>query len=669
MRRSRTPIVDSTDPTPFVFPRGYEEGFVRPGFVAERVASFVLQCAASQAISSGLPGYLCGRIATGRGIGLLASSSSSSSSPRRMFVRTCLLQSSSQIGGGGSGGGGGDVIVQPEEMISPATSRRSILHRGASLKCEEDGSVDWSCNDEENDAQHSADSPPANTFVCRIGGGGHVSELKPPSSSSSMSSTMALEWAALHGYLLIQVFEERPVGESQFRALHQQQQLHYPERYQNVVVGQCLLRVCDLFAASTTPHTVEDSELCRRLSDSTRTYEDERSGEILPPAQEFLLRAWLPLSSQMQATKQTAKHTSSSSSFLVGSDGRNLKDTRSFVRPLSRALSPQAAARRAAAIAAAAAAAATAPAVLVEISLVLPPGVVVGEDLLRFHERTSYNYNNNDDDDDKDDNDDDDKKMKKTMAKTRKDALGYSYGAHISRSSSPGTTRTFSISSRNGPTPMSTSGKGGQAAAAATSAASSVAPKAAHKAPSVVSASSLSYSRFVGSSPFSSKPSSIPPPQLEKPRARTTRAAPVPKTTLSSPPLSTSFPVVAGVNQTSSSPGELLKFVDDLKGLVKGMEKQVGRLKVDVNRSSNSGSSISSRNGGASQINRHKNASSSPTSKKQLSTLISQAAGDILRRDADMSVLGGGPGTLEALQLRCDSLNGLNDELDELLSL
>lgn len=678
-RRSRTPIVDSADPTPLVFPRGYEEGFVRPGFVAERVASFVLQCAASQAISSGLPGYLCGRITTCRGIGsllppLLASSSlsssPSSSSPRRMFVRTCLLQSSSQIGGGGSGGGG-DVIVQPEEIISPATSRRSILHRGASIKCEEDGSVDWSCNDEENDGQYSAESPPVNTFVCRIGGGGLVSELKPSSSSSSMSSTMALEWAALHGYLLIQVFEERPVGESQFRAHHQHQKLHYPERYQNVVVGQCLLRVCDLFAASTTPHTVEESELCRRLSDSTRTYEDERSGEILPPAQEFLLRAWLPLSSQMQATKQTAKHTpSSSSSSFVGRDSRNLKDTRSFVRPLSRALSPQAAARRAAAIAAAAAAAATVPAVLVEISLVLPPGVVVGEDLLRLHERTSYNNSNNDDD--KDVNDDD-KKMKKAMTITRKgdytqDGLGYSYGAHTSRSSSPGTTRTFSSSSRNGPPPMSTSGKGGQPAATAAAAvmsATTVVPKTAYKAPSVVSASSLSYARFIGSSPFSSKLPSIPPPQLEKPRARS-RADPVPKTTLSSSP-SSSFPVVAGANK-SSSPGELLKFVDDLKGLVKGMEKQVGRLKVDVNRSSNSGSSISSRNGGASQINRHRNVSS-PTSKKQLSNLISQAAGDILRRDTDMSVLGGGPGTLEALHLRCDSLNVLNDELDELLSL
>ena len=124
---------------------------------------------------------------------------------------------------------------------------------------------------------------------------------------------------------------------------------------------------------------------------------------------------------------------------------------------------------------------------------------------------------------------------------------------------------------------------------------------------------------------------------------------------------------MAGANLTSS-PGELLKFVDDLKGLVKGMEKQVGRLKVDVNRSSNSGSSISSRNGGASQINRRRNVSS-PTSKQQLSNLISQAAGDILRRDTDMSVLGGGPGTLEALKLRCDSLNVLNDELDELLSL
>lgn len=680
-RRSRTPIVDSADPTPLVFPLGYEEGFVRPGFVAERVASFVLQCAASQAISSGLPGYLCGRITTCRGTGsllppLLASSSLSSSSssplsslPRRMFVRTCLLQSSSQIGGGGGSGGGGDVIVQPEEIISPATSRRSILHRGASIKCEEDGSVDWSCNDEENVGQHSAESPPVNTFVCRIGGGGHLSELKPSSSSSSMSSTMALEWAALLGYLLIQVFEERPVGESQFRAHHQHQKLHYPERYQNVVVGQCLLRVCDLFAASTTPHTVEDSELCRRLSDSTRTYEDERSGEILPPAQEFLLRAWLPLSSQMQATKQTAKHTQSSSSSFIGSDGRNLKDTRSFVRPLSRALSPQAAARRAAAIAAAAAAAATVPAVLVEISLVLPPGVVVGEDLLRLHERTSYNNSNNDDD--KDDNDDD-KKMKKAMTITRKgdytqDGLGYSYGAHISRSSSPGTTRTFSSSSRNGPPPMSTSGKGGQpAATAAVISATTVVPKTAHKkAPSVVSASSLSYARFIGASPFSSKPPSIPPPQLEKPRARSW-ADPVPKTMLSSSP-SSSFPVVAGANKTSS-PGELLKFVDDLKGLVKGMEKQVGRLKVDVNRSSNSGSSISSRNGGASQINRHRNVSS-PTSKQQLSNLISQAAGDILRRDTDMSVLGGGPGTLEALQLRCDSLNVLNDELDELLSL
>ena len=194
---------------------------------------------------------------------------------------------------------------------------------------------------------------------------------------------------------------------------------------------------------------------------------------------------------------------------------------------------------------------------------------------------------------------------------------------------------------------MSTSGKGGQPAATAAAAVMSatVVPKTAYKAPSVVSASSLSYARFIGASPFSSKPPSSPPPQLEKPRARS-RADPVPKTTLSSSP-SSSFPVVAGANKTSS-PGELLKFVDDLKGLVKGMEKQVGRLKVDVNRSSNSGSSISSRNGGASQINRHRNVSS-PTSKQQLSNLISQAAGDILRRDTDMSVLGGGPGTLEAL--------------------
>jgi len=660
-QRSRSPI-DSADPTPVVFPRGYEEGFVRPGFVAERVASFVLQCAASASVSSGLPGFLCGRIATARGIHSLlpplqiaSSSSSSSSLPRRLFVRTSLLQSASQIA---NGIGGGDDIVQPEESISPATSRRSILHRGVSLALNEvDGSVDWSC--EETEVLHSADSPPENTFVCRIGGGGQVAEAKhAPSTSPLVSppSPLTLEWASLHGYLLIQLFEERPVGEAQVRARVQPQQstAFYPERHQNVVVGQCLLRICDLFASSTSPHTVEDSELCRRLSDTTRTYEDERSGEMLPPAQEFLLRAWLPLSSpQTQTKKQSAKHTPSSSSIRVASDGRNVRDTRSFVRPLSRALSPQAAARRAAAIAAAAAAAASAPAVLVEISLVLPPGIVVGEDLLRLHERTSYDVHSDhkNDDDNNNDNDIDDyddkekrKYRRNTMRKGKdddgKDALGYTYGAHISRSTSPGTKSL--ASSHRAPVQFT----------------SKEVPTRT-KANSIISSSSSSYARVMGPSPFATRVATIPRVVQPTPRPR-------PATSSSIKP-SPSFPVVAGVSKTT--PGELLKFVDDLKGLVKGMEKQVEKLKVDVQRSSGGSiaSSSSARRGGVSPDKQQR--ISSPTVKHhQLSSLISQAAGDILRRDvAEMSLPG--PGALEALQLRCESLNGLKNELDDLLSL
>ena len=53
MKRSVSPFVDSSADTNLkVFPLGYEQGFIRPGYVAERIASYVLQSTASAAIST-----------------------------------------------------------------------------------------------------------------------------------------------------------------------------------------------------------------------------------------------------------------------------------------------------------------------------------------------------------------------------------------------------------------------------------------------------------------------------------------------------------------------------------------------------------------------------------------------------------------------------------------
>ena len=627
-----------------VFPLGYEQGFIRPGYVAERIASYVLQSTASAAISTwDIPGYLCCKITLARGINTLLPELPSKQTSRKLFIRTCLLQSSSQIGGSGSGGS--DVIVQPNESISPATSRRSILHRSISSELnKENGTINWNNLTIEEEETYSISNLPNDTFVCTLGGGNTTRELN--------KNISALEWSSLHGYLLFQIFEERSVGE--YRSHDNLQK--FPERFQNVIVGQSLLRICDIFAASTTPHTSENSDLCHRLSESTRFYEDERTGELLPPAQEFLLRAWLPLS-QAQEKKQSAKHTSSLSKWNSNNSKSVLKDTHSFLRPLSRALSPQAAARRAAAIAAATAAAAAAPAVLVEVSLVLPPGLVVGKDFLRLHERNE-----------------------KTIYEDFKDSLtnhslqgheksgqntDFTYEAqilsrplsrvssspHLNRSSSPS---TKSLSSRQGPPSLSVR--------------QVISSNQTRAAASVLSSASSSH--FLNPSPLSS--SKLPNLQTPTP----TIIKPIPHTRLTGrrliPSSSTiSRPTVVKSEEKEDiegSPKELLKYIDDLKGLVKGMEKQLFQLKVDVNRSSNtqSGSRIHSPN--KTLHNKKSSSSSSSSSSHKLESVVSRAAVEILSREADMNLIAR-QGTLEALQLRCDSLNGLKDELDELLQL
>ena len=361
---------------PVAFPSNYLGGFLRPYYVAEAIASRVLQTQAQLRAMGAFPGkdeaLLCGAVMAARGLGSLGLPSELPASAR-LTVRVCMMHPPMPAAGEDP------FLVRPPQRVNPQTTRRTQLYRTPPT------SPDWAAGL----AMWQA-GPTGNPdlFVHSVGGG-------------------AGTWDYLKGYLLFQVLLEeegsppQPAQKTAFLPTSARptsaSAASAPRGATSTLVGQAILRICDLFCAASLPFLPSVSGLYHMLhgqgssvklpaaASSTATSgpgaaagatpssalgsstssssaasasasapsstaavvsASVASGDF-PPRQEFFLRIWLPLAPS--ARPRTSSAAGGSAARRGGGGGAST----------------------------AAAAAGRPPAILTTISLVLPRGILV----------------------------------------------------------------------------------------------------------------------------------------------------------------------------------------------------------------------------------------------------------------------------------------------------
>jgi hypothetical protein len=228
---------------PIPYPPNYVGGFLRPYYVAESIASRVLAVAVGE-------GLLCGSVLALRNLSDLPLSGQRGG--RLLEARVGLLRAPEEPGS--------DInLVAPPAKVNAAAARRTPLHRSSPA------APDWAAD---YCVWQSLEAGPAGAapelFVQPLGVGKEVG------------------WDhALKAHLHFQVFE-RAGGGGAARGVRR------PAAEGNRLVGQAVLRVCDLFAAASLPFLPSCSGLYALIG-------GEPEGDA-PPRQEFFLRLWMPLS-------------------------------------------------------------------------------------------------------------------------------------------------------------------------------------------------------------------------------------------------------------------------------------------------------------------------------------------------------------------------------------
>ena len=275
-----TPLLEPT-----AWPPQYVEGFVRPYFVAESIASGLLKVQASLAggasgvkASSGSVtaanvgangGLLCGAVSMARNLESVGIDTSSSRS--RLTVRVSLLQCDTSEKD--------PLKVSPSARINPLMARRKNLFRTSAAvpDASHGGTVTWP----------ATPSLAPELFVVDINATAPRALVAVDGTPSPLSVNAWLaDWQYLKGYLLFQLFS---VPETTAVAKGSASQ----NRGVPTLVAQSVLRLCDLFAGASLPFVAAYSGLHQVLFPNT-TSPKEPAG-ALPPAQEFFLRLWLPL--------------------------------------------------------------------------------------------------------------------------------------------------------------------------------------------------------------------------------------------------------------------------------------------------------------------------------------------------------------------------------------
>lgn len=267
------------------------------------------------------------------------------------------LQGSKRRGGQG-GTAPFEFEVSPGVQVNPITSRRTPVYRspvetadpdtgtaswkgrpdgdrgydGATTQAEGkasegDGHADHLQHDNASHAfadDHEA-AAAAEVFVCTLGwvddldeAAGRGSSVYPQAAAAAQRRSVVdegvaehgvcaqLEWDYLRGYLLVQLFEEHGAGAAgEFGSASFSQSAvnchsgSSAAATKNVLLGQSVLRLCDLFAAATMPYDGQNSSLYRHLHqqrDGSATMAeagDPHASAV--PAQQFNLNLWLPI--------------------------------------------------------------------------------------------------------------------------------------------------------------------------------------------------------------------------------------------------------------------------------------------------------------------------------------------------------------------------------------
>lgn len=264
------------------YPANYGEGFLRPYYVAEMLASRVLQTqshfaaagAYSPAQGGGGDALLCGAVSAVCGLGVLGGPSNPGS---RLSVRVCMMQTPSTPQAGEN-----PYTVCPPQRVNPQTTRKTTLHRTPSV------SPDWDAGVAMWQGIGAQSNP--DVFVHPIG-------VTGPS------------WDYLKGYLLFQLFLEEDAPQPPFRPTSTSANAAakaLPRGTTSTLQGQAILRICDLFAAASLPFVPSVSGLYGVLHGEGARYRGAdapdtaaavaSTSDAFPPRQEFFLRMWLNLS-------------------------------------------------------------------------------------------------------------------------------------------------------------------------------------------------------------------------------------------------------------------------------------------------------------------------------------------------------------------------------------
>jgi len=231
-------------------PAHYLGGFLRPYFQAEAIASGVLQ----QAQGGLEEGLLCGSVmALRHPSDLPLARAGAARGDSALEASVALLLPGADAGN--------PCVVAPPAKINVGSAARAPLHHSSPA------APDWA-------SEYCVWQGPAGApelFVAPVGGAG-------------------LAWGdALKGHLLFSVVEKGAAGGGRGgggSSARGRARAPGGDR----VVGQAVLRVCDLFAAASLPFLPSCSGLYLMLHPGS---EGDAAGT--PPRQEFFLRIWLPL--------------------------------------------------------------------------------------------------------------------------------------------------------------------------------------------------------------------------------------------------------------------------------------------------------------------------------------------------------------------------------------
>jgi hypothetical protein len=332
--------------------RSYREGFVRTDGAAEGVAAYVAACIGGGA---GMPsmaargvddtGLLSFCALRGQGLGALlpAWGRGTADEDRRVFVRMCLVQppapeeepkarqpagmhgaTGASRAARGNGALQGAAFTRPPPQVNPLLCRRVPLFRTAAVAVGEGGDPTWGAG-----VEGRPDHSPATTLsatavsarvgatdaagtgvlarlpgvcLCQLGGEdahGRQAALPPHLTGAAGAISCRLDWPFLGGYLLVQVYEATTALSGGGIEGASDSAGRLPAR---LLVGQGLLRVCDLFAGSPRRFTSGHSVLHAQLYGGDDAESEGKSHDGATRAStggrgpvEFFLRLWLPL--------------------------------------------------------------------------------------------------------------------------------------------------------------------------------------------------------------------------------------------------------------------------------------------------------------------------------------------------------------------------------------